>query len=229
MKNPSLPQNLGDNSMLSIAVIANSTFQRLGIISQIEKLKTYKVMLDAENVTAFQKKILQIKVPPDICILDMYKIGGNIYKVIKTLKKQIQNLRILVLSSCNNILGLIKLVEVGADGYLFENSESMELQLALSGLDKQGMYLPNKMKDIMIAHYKNMANGNVSLTDRELEFLSYCTQELTYKEIAEKIFISPRTVDKISRDLFEKVGVSSRTSLALFAVEIGLYEYKNNI
>ena len=67
-------------------------------------------------------------------------------------------------------------------------------------------------------------NPDAVISEREKEFLQYACSELTYKEIGEKMFCSPRTVESYRDSLFEKLGVKTRVALALYAVKAGVYK-----
>jgi DNA-binding CsgD family transcriptional regulator len=75
-----------------------------------------------------------------------------------------------------------------------------------------------------LSHDKDAQAGLVALSEREKEFLKYACTELTYKEIGEKMFCSPRTVESYRDSLFEKLGVKTRVALALYAVKTGLHK-----
>ncbi|GAE66775.1 response regulator transcription factor [Chryseobacterium indologenes] len=212
------------NLHIQTAVIANSTFHRLGIVLSLKETEVYKETLDFMNFTNFENYIRKTDYKPDVVIIDIYKLGMCIYKIIKTLKKSYAEIRILIMSSCTNTLGITKMLEYGADGYITEDSSKEDLIIALDELLETGTFLPNNIKNAVLLHYRNAIKKNIFLTERDLEFLSYSTHELTHKEIAERMYVSPRTIDKIVKDLFYKTGHNSRTGLALFAASIGLFQ-----
>lgn len=218
-----------ENFNVQIAVIANSTFHRLGIILSLKETETYKKVLDFIDFPSFEKYAKTAAYKPEIIIVDIYKLGTCIYKILKALKKSYTNVLILIMSSCTNTLGITKMIECGADGYIMEHSSKEDLVMALEELIETGTYLPVKVKNAVLLHYRDAVKKNIFLTDRDLEFLSYSTQELTHKEIAKKMYVSPRTVDKIVKDLFYKTGHNSRTGLALFAASIGLFHEEHSI
>jgi DNA-binding NarL/FixJ family response regulator len=98
---------------------------------------------------------------------------------------------------------------------------------ALDALFQKGSYYPDWatssiLHSIMVGDEK--AGNAIELSEREKEFLKYACLELTYKEIGEKMFCSPRTVESYRDSLFEKLGVNTRVALALYAVKIGLHK-----
>ena len=67
---------------------------------------------------------------------------------------------------------------------------------------------------------------NVEMNDRESQFLVYCCTELTYKEIADQMFLSPRTIDGYRESLFKKLNITTRTGLAMYAMKAGIVSAK---
>jgi DNA-binding NarL/FixJ family response regulator len=122
---------------------------------------------------------------------------------------------------------IIKMIRAGAKGYLHKNVHPAELEKALTVLISKGMYYPDWAAYRVfasIAGGDKAAHNDVILSDKEKEFLQYACTELTYKEIGEKMFCSPRTVESYRDSLFEKLNVKTRVALALFAVKVGLYK-----
>ena len=122
---------------------------------------------------------------------------------------------------------LIKMIKCGAKAYLHKNVHPVELAKALDGLVDKGFYYPDWATSRLL-HSVAAGNGEtqpgIVLSEREKEFLQYACTELTYKEIGEKMFCSPRTVESYRDALFEKLGMKTRVALALYAVKIGLHK-----
>jgi DNA-binding NarL/FixJ family response regulator len=108
---------------------------------------------------------------------------------------------------------LIKMIKAGARGYLHKNVHPAELEKALQTLVSKGMYYPDWATSkvfLKMGQSDDQTNDkDVIITEREKEFLQYAGTELTYKEIGEKMFCSPRTVESYRDSLFEKLGPCS--------------------
>lgn len=100
---------------------------------------------------------------------------------------------------------------------------STEIEKALNSVSENDFYYPDQV-DSRISNRRINNNGEFKLTDREIDFLKYCCTEMTYREIAEKMFCSPRTIESYRDALFEKLNVNTRMALALYAVRNGLYQ-----
>src|ERR1700733_6399560 len=121
---------------------------------------------------------------------------------------------ILALSMNDEEETLIKMIRCGAKGYLLKNVHPVELEQALDAVGEKGFYYPDWITHKVI---RNLANEGEPdslrksiLNEREIEFLQYASTEFTYKEIAEKMFCSPRTVESYRDNLFGKLGFKTR-------------------
>jgi DNA-binding NarL/FixJ family response regulator len=114
------------------------------------------------------------------------------------------------------------MVRNGAKSYLLKNSHPRELESALLKLVENGFYYPEWASKIIFSSINKTSNEALSkLTDREKEFLKYTITEKSYKEIAELMFCSPRTVESYRDNLFEKLNLKTRVGLAVYAIKNG--------
>ncbi len=122
---------------------------------------------------------------------------------------------------------LIKMVKCGAKGYLLKNVHPIELENALNNLVRTGYYYPDWATTKVFASLSNDSAATateIQLTQREKEFLHFSVSEMGYKEIADKMFCSTRTVEAYRDSLFEKLGLKSRVGLAVYAIKNGFDE-----
>ena len=137
---------------------------------------------------------------------------------------------ILALSMQDDDISLIKMIKSGACGYLLKNIHPVELEKALDSIVSNGHYYPdwaaNKIISGLSDDELNKRHIDVAITDKENEFLKYCCTEMTYKEIAEKMFMATRTVEGYRDSLFSKLGLKTRVGLAIFAIKSGKYTIK---
>ena len=135
---------------------------------------------------------------------------------------------VMALSVQDDDESLIRMIKAGARGYLHKNVHPAELEKALQTLVEKGMYYPEWATSrvfIKMAQPDEKTRGDsILLSDREKEFLQYVCTELTYKEMGEQMFCSPRTVESYRDSLFEKLGVKTRVALALYAVKTGIHK-----
>ena len=192
--------------------------------SIIENLGPYTVLYEVENGAQLQDRMGQGRNIPDIVLLDVNMPVMNGFETAAWLKEHHPKVHILALSVRDEEDTLIRMIKAGAQGYLLKNARPPELKQALENILDKGYYYPEWATHKL---FQSLASGEseqapLSLSTREKEFLTYVATELTYKEIGEKMFVSPRTVESYRDSLFEKFGVKSRVSLVVFALKQGL-------
>jgi len=147
------------------------------------------------------------------------------YLTAEWLHNNYPEIKILALSTMDSEAAIIKMIKSGAKGYVLKDAEPDELKLAFDEVMSQG-YFYNELitrkvlKGVgQLVDSKNPTSIFVKLTDRETEFLKYACTEMTYKEIADKMFVSVRTVEGYRDALCEKLDLKSRVGLAMYAIK----------
>ena len=134
-------------------------------------------------------------------------------------------MKVLALSMYDNETSIIRMLKCGARGYILKDSEPAELKAAINDLETKGFYYSDLVSGkLMHAINKMDDDGDglkslVSLSERETDFLKHSCSELTYKEIADKMYVSPRTIDGYRDALFEKLQVKTRVGLVMYAIK----------
>jgi DNA-binding NarL/FixJ family response regulator len=208
----------------TIAIIDDHILIAKALTGIIENFKQFEVLYECENGKALQEKLKVKKNIPDIVLLDISMPVMDGFATAQWLKETHPEILIMALSMQDDEQSLIKMIKSGAKGYLLKNVHPAELEKALDGLVKNGAYYPDwatsKVFNSLGAETtKNTAAINI--TEREKEFLQYTVTEMGYKEIAEKMFCSPRTVESYRDALFEKLGLKTRVGLAVYAMKNG--------
>lgn len=122
---------------------------------------------------------------------------------------------------------VIKMLRCGAKGYVLKDADPPELCRAIRDVMANGYHLSKLVTGKLLFNMNkpNDANGNnIKLSNREKEFLTLCCSDLTYKEIADKMFVSARTVDGYRDSLFEKLEQKSRVGLVLYAIKHNYFQ-----
>lgn len=167
--------------------------------------------------------ITQLKTPtkvPDIVLMDVNMPIMNGIETTTYLKEHYPNIKVIALSVEEEEDTIIKMLKAGAKGYLRKDVEKHILETALNEVINNGYYHTKDVSNILIStlngDHKNSKN---QLKERELEFLKLICTELTYKEIAEKMFLSPKTIDGYRDTLFYKLQVKNRIGLVIYAIK----------
>lgn len=211
----------------AIAIVDDHVLLRQGLASFIRTFPQYDVILEADNGVDFVSRISGVP-KPDIVLLDINMPKMNGYETATWIKEHLPKTKVLVLSMVEHDTAIIRMLRLGARGYLLKDSNPNLLLQALTAVQEHGFYINELVSNRMI-HYLNEGNGAgptavamVRLTDRELHFLQLACTEKTYKEIADDMYVSPRTVDSYRDGLFEKLQIRSRVGLVLYAIKNGI-------
>ncbi len=207
----------------TIAIIDDHILIAKALTGIIENFKQFNVLYECENGKALQEKCLVKKNIPDIVLLDISMPIMDGFETAAWLKEAHPEVLVMALSMQDDEQSLIKMVKAGAKGYLLKNVHPTELEKALDALAKNGSYFPEwaASKVFMSLSKPTAEKKSFSITEREKEFLQYSITEMNYKEIAEKMFCSPRTVESYRDALFEKLDLKTRVGLAVFALKNG--------
>lgn len=207
---------------IKIGIADDHTLYRSGLASIISGFDDCQVVFEAEDGSAALEKIETSTPNIDICILDINMPNLNGYDTLMSIKEKWPKVKVLMLSAYNNIHAIVKTLRCGTNGYMLKNCKPSELHEAIHKIHFNGYYYPDVISGRMIYLLNNDSADIPVLTNLELRFLSLCATELTYKQIADILCVSPRTIDKYSKVLFDKLNVRTRTALATFALNIGL-------
>jgi DNA-binding NarL/FixJ family response regulator len=206
----------------SIVVADDHTLIAKAITAIISTFRNYQVLYEVENGRSLIEQFRQPKNIPDIVLLDVDMPVMDGFQTAEWLKTNHPSVLVLVLSMQDKEETLIKMVRSGARGYLLKDVEPADLEYALDTIVEKGYFYPDWVthKVLMnIAAEKTATKSLPGMNDRELEFVKYAFTELTYKEIADKMNCSPRTVESYRDNLFEKFGVKTRVGLVLCALK----------
>ncbi len=200
---------------------------RHGLANLIKSFGGYEVLFEADNGHHFTQQ-LDKKQLPDIVLMDINMPEMDGYETTLWLKKNYPLVNVLALSMYDNENAIIRMFKAGAKGYILKDCDPAELRDALHSVMKKGFYYSEMVTGRLIHNINKMDDedgsntGLTQLSDREIEFLKLACSELTYKEIADKMFLSPRTIDGYRDALFEKLNVKTRVGLVMYAIKNGI-------
>jgi DNA-binding NarL/FixJ family response regulator len=207
-----------------IVIVDDHILIAKALTSIIDNFKDFEVLYECENGQQLVERLGQTDTKPDIILLDVSMPIMDGFETAAWLKENNPEIFVMALSMQNDDDSLIKMIKSGAHGYLLKNVHPAELENALTMLTSKGMYYPDWAASKILQSIANPTaplKNAVHFTERETEFMQYVTSELTYKEIAEKMFCSPRTVESYRDALFEKLNLKTRVGLAMYAMKQG--------
>jgi DNA-binding NarL/FixJ family response regulator len=205
---------------------------RDGLRSLLLTESKYEIVGEAENGEIAQD--LTSRLHPDLVIMDVNMPGMDGIDATRKISKNHPDTRVLALTMTNEQEHIRKMIDAGAMGYILKNSGQEELISAINAVVEGNNYFSDEVKDVIMQtmvrkQYKNdkIAGEAIPLTRREKDVLNLIVQEFTNYEIAQKLFISVRTVDAHRRNLLEKTGARNTAGLVKYALENKLFRDTN--
>jgi two-component system, NarL family, invasion response regulator UvrY len=211
---------------ITVAIADDHSLLRSALAKLINTFESYSIIIEADNGKDLRNRILQ-QVLPDIVMLDVNMPEMDGFETTQWLHKNFPHIKVLALSMMSDERTIIKMFRLGAKGYLLKNTDPDELKKALDSLMNKDVYLSEYVSNKLVSGLHQDADQPLKetvLNEREREFLRWTCSELSYKDIAEKMFVSPRTVDDYRQALFNKLKVHSRVGLVMYAIKNGIAE-----
>ncbi|WP_042721557.1 response regulator transcription factor [Flavobacterium sp. B17] len=188
----------------------------------IGNFKDFEVIYVAENGKDLIQKLENNNKIPDIILLDISMPIMDGFETVLWLRENHPVIKVMALSMQGDDKSVIKMIKNGAKGYLLKNTHPQELENALIKLNTDGFFYPDWASKIIFSTMNNDESAsNIRISEREKEFLKYTVTELSYKEIADKMCCSPRTVESYRDQLCDKLDLKTRVGLAVFAIKNG--------
>lgn len=200
-----------------IALVDDHRLFRSGIASLVGNFSGYEILFEAGNGVELMNKISP-KNMPDIVLLDMSMPVMDGVSTASWLLKSYPGIKIIVLSMYNDAEKVLSMIRLGVKGYLLKDSEPHHFEQALYKVSQGDLYYPDFVTRLLLNNFSQEAEPG-KLNQREQDFLKLVCTELTYREIAEKLNVSVRTVDGYRDQLFEKLQIKSRVGLVLYALK----------
>ncbi|MBL7750650.1 MAG: response regulator transcription factor [Chitinophagaceae bacterium] len=211
---------------IPVAIIDDHVLLRSALSRLVNTFDQYTVLFEADNGKRLKEQILLHQVP-EIVLLDVNMPEMDGFETTQWLHKNYPFIKVLVLSMLSDEKTIIKMFRLGARGYLLKNTDPEELRKALDAINNQNVYLSEYVSTKLVTGLNNASDkvdSEVVLNERERDFLRHTCSELSYKEIAEKMHLSPRTIDDYRQSLFAKLKVHSRVGLVMYAIRNGIAE-----
>lgn len=209
-----------------VAIIDDHVLLRNALARLVNSFENYTVIIESDNGKKLKEEILTHKLP-DIILLDVNMPEMDGFETTHWLHKNYPQIKILALSMFSDERTIIKMFRLGAKGYLLKNTDPAELKTALDSVINKNVYLSEYVSGKLVSGLHNDTGKDevmIRLNEKEREFLKLTCSELSYKEIAEKMFLSPRTIDDYRQSLFGKLKVHSRVGLVMYAIKNGIAE-----
>lgn len=215
---------------IRLALADDQVLFRQGIAAIISGETGFALVMEADNGQDFLNNLKKLELLPDILLMDMEMPGMDGMELNEKLHQQYPSIKVIVLSVHDSERLMARMIQAGACGYLFKNCNKEELVNAIRNVFNNGFYItPTVLKAIQspAASAKgptNIQSIPIELSEREKQVLLLICEEYSNAEIAEKLFISVRTVDGHRNNLLAKTGCHNTAGLVLFAVKHRIFK-----
>ena len=185
----------------------------------INQYGPFQTILEAHNGDDALRRLVLATELPDILLIDVEMPGRNGIDTAREISKKYPAIKLAALSQKDDDTTVINMLKAGCCAYLLKDIHPQELEKALLEIHSKGFYNGDAFnvnsRRLIIEGKKMEAN---TLSKREIEFITMACSDLTYRQIAAKMFLSERTIDGYRESVFEKMQVQSRVGMALEAI-----------
>ena len=214
---------------IKVALVDDHILLRNALASLIDSFGDCKVIHQSNNGKELMAWFENGSVP-DVAILDLNMPEMDGYETARAVQRKFPTVNVLMLTMYDSELSLIRLLQSGVKGFLKKDIHPSELKFAIHSVMNAGYYYSNHTAGKLANLFRSTDDKknflqNMMLSEQELQFLKLACSDLTYKEIAQKMSLNPRSVDNLRDQLFIKLDVKSRVGLALVAIKNGVVTF----
>lgn len=208
----------------SVVIVEDHTLLSQAIAGMVNTFDKFKVLYTCKNGQELIDKFSESpKNIPDIVLMDINMPIMNGLETTEWITKNHPIVNVVALSVEDEENTILKMLRVGAKGYLLKDVEKTILEHALIEIMDVGFYHSKNVASLLVKSLSGKGNGGPQFKENELIFMKLACTEFTYKEIADKMFLSPKTIDGYRDVLFDKLGIRNRVGLAVYAIKNKIY------
>lgn len=218
--------------VVKVMIVDDHPLVRQGLKQILSFQDELEIVGEAQHGDEVVERALELR--PDVILLDINLPGKNGIEITGELKALLPDVKVLVLTVDAEQLHVHKIIKAGALGYLLKDIDPDTLTEAIKVVARGDAYIQPCLLSRLLCEFRQMGEvepqtlppGQFGLTQRELEIINYIACGQTNKEIAEKLFISEKTVKNHVSSILRKMGLEDRTQVAIYAYKKGLISNK---
>lgn len=217
---------------IKVAIADDHKIFRKGVILSLRPYTNIRFVLEAENGQDLLDQIEKLPSgeQPEVILMDLRMPQKDGIETTKSIARQYPHIHIITLTMYEDERFVSHMMEIGANGYLLKSADPSEIKKAIMEVQSKGYYLNNFVNRILLkkSHSRQKTvpslNSEITLNDRERDVIKYICMEFTAQEIAQKLEVSPRTVEAIKDRLMERFGAKNTAGLVFYAVKNNLID-----
>ena len=206
---------------IRVLVVDDHPIFRMGVCARVRAMGG-NIKLVGEASDGFESQNLTAALHPHVILMDLNMPGISGIEVTRNIKADFPEIQIIILSASAELNEINEALQAGAGGFLLKSVTGPELQEAIHSVIAGGSVLSPSVTRSLLSAMSNPATTSEALTERELEILMMVSTGATNKSIGKEIFLSMRTVETHIHNIFQKLGVTSRTEAVTQAIRDGL-------
>ncbi|MDX6745209.1 response regulator transcription factor [Polaribacter sp. PL03] len=208
----------------SVVIVDDHTLLSQAIAAMVNTFPKFKVLYTCKNGQELIDKFsASAKYIPDLVLMDINMPIMNGIETTEWITENHENVHVMALSVEDEDTTILNMLKVGAIGYLLKDTEKSVLEKALIEIAENGFYHTKSVTNLLMKSLSGNEVEEIHLKDREITFMKHACSELTYKEVADKMCLSPKTIDGYRDVLFTKLNVKNRVGLVMYAIKNKIY------
>lgn len=213
-----------DSSVIKIALVDDEVLFRKGISFLLEREENIEILFEASNGDELISNLNAIDTKPDIVIMDLKMPVLNGVEATKIIRKLFPEIKIIALTSYETKSFITNMIQVGAVAYLIKNTTPKDLVNTINEVAKKGFFYNENILKTIQDSIPSSKNSKINLesgflSPREIEILQLICNQKTTAEIAEELFLSPRTVEGHRNNLLLKTESRNIAGLVVYAIQ----------
>ncbi len=210
----------------TIVIVDDHLLFAQSLESLISKLEEYEVLAILKNGKELTQYYLHKRRIPDLILLDVKMPVMDGVQTMQWLKENQPDQKVLALTMEDDEETIIRMLRAGAKGYLLKDIHPENFEFAMKMVIEQGFYYSGKIETALrhSEQFDHKINLEEKLTDKERVFLKWACSELTYKDIAGEMGLSPKTVENYRETVFKKLEVKTRVGLVIYCMKNKLFK-----
>jgi DNA-binding NarL/FixJ family response regulator len=223
------------NDIIKIVIADDEQLFRTGMRFLLERTDEFEVIFEAEDGAELIDLLDKSEQIPDIILMDLKMPKLNGVEATKIIHAEYPEIKIIALTSYGGKSFIINMIDVGASSYLLKNTSPKDVIFTIKEVHNKGFFYNDKVMKMIHENLLSSSGKKIRsdldkklLSKREIEVLELICAEYTTNEIAEKLFISPRTVDGHRNNLLLKTGSKNVAGLVIYGIQKKLIELSSS-
>lgn len=208
----------------SVVIVDDHTLLSQAIGAMVDTFDKFSVLYTCKNGRELTEKFLSSpKNVPDVVLMDINMPIMNGIETTQWITEHHSNVQVMALSVEDADTTILKMLKAGAVGYLLKDTEKKVLEHALLEVVENGFFHTKNVTNLLLQSISGGGKRTIEFKENELTFMKLACTELTYKEIADRMCLSPKTIDGYRDVLFTKLNVKNRVGLVMYAIKNKIY------